>query len=828
MGSGSNQPAATTLITLPVGPTASRPYVSVNITPNASSSSRARSSSSSASTSRPTAPLRRYPDFSDLVKKMSAESTPSLRLVHPWTPLIDNEAFSKSLCISPVDGTAYVFTGTNVIYRTDNLLGQGEMRLILYAGRYNVEFSRECADGHKTKEAAFYFHGGTGSVMNMNGVIYFCESARGTIRKIEEDMVSTISGLSCSEGVEDGIADWATFKRPTHLAFAETSQTLFIWDDDRIRSLRSGIVKTLVHLNKDTAGCMAFNVLHNTLIVSYQKLAHLMELDVTQEDPHLRFAGNAPPGVESMVVLQDGSLLVSTTEDKKLIHMSQTKNHRTIVKPNQGEKTLSSSSTTDLEQLEFTTAPFVMTGQDIQLSSPGSYHLAHCVATGQLFISRSHCNNGAMWEYRDIAHRISSRLDLRLLLEPSTIPPEACGDVQIQDSCAKDQDGNMLFFAHSEVLEAALLDPDVFAEMAFVQSWNGQSPQHLLRQLYTSPSEFREFVEPTVPGAIYLVNLIRHCHSTNVSAMMPLRALKYLVLPYLQKEELFTVFRHVLSFPSPTEAVAVIGECVSFAANDFWEHTKTNEKWRHLFEARPDAYSQTMSATYSNSSDWISLLPLHDGLYNLGYVFSESVQWTSTQNPEDVTKSPPSGFFRFTITGITTDYIDVPDLFLFASWNFVRRSVAANLLEARTRVIELPSDFPPLLLLAIIRAIHGRPLGNWTHAGNHAFKYALSEGQFLDLIDAEGVTIRPFEQLISIANQGNGTRRFDPPPSVVLSRAGQASLPSGVFDNDGWIDDFDGEFMAGSDDDEIDDEESNASMDCDDGDDEEEEEEASK
>ena len=63
--------------------------------------------------------------------------------------------------------------------------------------------------------------------------------------------------------------------------------------------------------------------------------------------------------------------------------------------------------------------------------------------------------------------------------------------------------------------------------------------------------------------------------------------------------------------------------------------------------------------------------------------------------------------FVFVIEGRRDTYVLVQSWLLFVRWSYFEKVVKANMSEMRTRVVVLPSDFPPIALVIIMRLLHG-------------------------------------------------------------------------------------------------------------------------
>jgi hypothetical protein len=108
-----------------------------------------------------------------------------------------------------------------------------------------------------------------------------------------------------------------------------------------------------------------------------------------------------------------------------------------------------------------------------------------------------------------------------------------------------------------------------------------------------------------------------------------------------------------------------------------------------------------------------------------------------------------TALFRLSIDGYGQS-LDVPLSVLYAKWPYFRRMMESGLQESKNHICVLPSEFPPALLLCIVKCIFGLKTSFGGRMSKSDCIYALERGGEVGLCEA--TTLTPLDPFISLWN----------------------------------------------------------------------------
>jgi hypothetical protein len=635
------------------------------------------------------------------------------------------------------------------------------MVLIPYAGGGTPGFT----NGHRRAEALLNCGGLVGSTVAMDGTIYFCESYNRSVRKIEGNNVSVVAGDPTQEGSRDGHVLRATFSMPASIAYSETRKTIYVLDLEKgsIRAIKDGWVTTLIcgdtyfptTSSNESWSRMILSFSESRLICSGSQDTVLYEVDLTKEgEVEASPIGWTRCSIFDFVSLPDDSILATFAKGTNVIHLIPSIAHVSAeIEAEQTRRIRLHGHHQSLPAIQSELLRhqprlvFIPSGLEITSSWPSLSYLTYSHLQGDVAFAGPSGNGMSFSETKTISYW--SGLNLMPLVHDAC-PKELSGDVTFE---IWDGDYKRSYCVHSQILQAHDIDPTEFSECMSLSGCDAQCVQQLLQILYMTPFEWFNTLSPTLQTAISVIQLHQTCIKFGFPTYVPERALEVFILPFLPMVQLSLLFQTAIHTNDPL--LDLLARSLIPHYIDFVDYTKTAPEWSLILEAEKACQLVLPLGSPYHPFEETKTAPIPLKLLELGIILGSCIEWR--RRTEETLPLP--NFFRFVIAG-TDLQMDVPYLFLYGGWSYFRAVVHSGLAESRTRVFELQADFPPSLLEAIMRSLHGLPLHKWIQERPEIWLYAIEHGPLYGLTSTEtNDIVAPFHSLVHFARQGLVSKR---------------------------------------------------------------------
>lgn len=608
-----------------------------------------------------------------------------------WTLAKTQDISSRGIVFSP-SGELFMCSEDATLYKMDHEFNFGR-----YAG---LKGRNKDKNGHRLDEAGFCFSNYSyGIAFLPSGEMYLCESTEHRIRLISGDMVLTYTGDA--QGYVDGPIAQARFNLPTDIIYF---QGQLIVSDGRNRVLRSislhkGTVSTISLFDNEGACVpthfqfpfhLTYPVEETVFYVSDLDSDYITEINLQQKTIEKICKIRAPRTVQC---LPNGDLIINSYPNGVFYHNRNPESEPQLI--------------------------------SAELLGANIYDFAMDLPTGRLATS-SNKTRIFLDAFDQATPPLKFGIDLSPMIDRTG--DDAFFEPDLKFSLPGKDEAPSLFYLHSHILDLIFsntphgtvcaeskeneskLKDEILVKFTEISTKFGNSfTKFFFQVLYGSMSIFKaKSAQEKVPNIMMLIVAFE----IMMFDSSPLyETLKQICNRTANGKELsqWLVFAY-RSLNSHKSITSILGKSMIRISNyeamlvsAFGEIFEENEKKfvSSMGVSESDQSSSNNDQSAQNSYDNTSSgrMPLHNALLALADTELELVK-----GKYDSTVPVPASKVVFTIEGEGDNqvYLQCESSVLYFGWSWYKRLIDSKLSEARTRIVELPSDFPPQLLVLIV------------------------------------------------------------------------------------------------------------------------------
>jgi hypothetical protein len=573
----------------------------------------------------------------------------------------------RGLCASARNDTFFLACADNVLYRVGLNFG-GSRAVSRFAG---VAGDYALVDGPRLGKATFDFRTSNykkfprvGLVESKNGTLWI--SMPSCIRQIIDNEVTTVAG-NATEGYRDGGASAAQFHFPSSLAYSESSSTLFICDTGNhcIRSLHDGIVSTLIGATNGQItqlrgyfipSQISLSLDERQLYVTGRTAFLVMKLPLGTVDELFDLDTSAC----SHLILPDKSILAAYKEKKELVRLMPSR--------------LSSLCSNERTSFDHPDMIFNCTPELYDCNMRGVEIAIQCDSDGLVLVP-SHPFWSAIFCPLDLSPLLDSHAFSDL---PIIVNPESSTE----------------FHLHSFVLDSWGLKFERLKDLLEKSTFGKDDLELFVHLLYSDWDKDETHDIITIFRCTFMFLQL------GIRGLLPFfrKGLEY--LRNLSGEQICALLLDIWTFCDQNAILTdIVMPYVGPHADIFF--SKASE-WTSVFNFNPTALF-SLVGRISKESIKPTLPCITWALFPPAVKARQLCHDLDWIEPFGEQITP--GCFRISISR-RTSVLEVRMEILYSGWSYFRRMVIVGGQEVTNRHIELPSDFPPQLLFALIRSLH--------------------------------------------------------------------------------------------------------------------------
>jgi hypothetical protein len=629
---------------------------------------------------------------------------------------IDLPAVARTIASSPFSSSYLIACSNHVIYRLDGHQGEPSRTITPFAGQLEQV---GCQNGHKLDHATFNLGLLTGLCISQSGTVYVSEGTPCIIRQIIGDMVSLLAGTG-SRGNQDGPATTtATFNRPYSIAFCESNSTLYVADSHNhtIRAVCNGMVSTLAG---SSCGLQDGGFLDS-------KFYHPYHISISPNESHLYVSDWLNRSLRKLdleskttstiirlgqrsvcnVILPNGDLLATCDDFNASNRGTITSRNSFFERDDLIER--DTSLILHVEQSGASTPELTSNGDFDLQPVPVEYPGIIKSSIGTIDDWNGSGQKITINAFHPELAIVSSSSNHKLLLLDATTMPFWTNRKSPYDLSVLLQDNAPLsdlhvinrlsgyeFHLHSAIINAYFINVSRF-KMALENSQISKDAlKYFVESLYSDQSSFFCSLTPNIDNATTLSHCIRLYNGLGIRTTVPMQVMKSRILPRLSGEELCELLLSMwntggqhhditeMLIPLVRPHIALL-----MSEEPHPNQAEILDRIDGKLARRPSILVLPPQATPSS--------PLAALMRALG----DAVDWKSRNAPL------VPGFHRLSIPGHEL-VLDAPTFILSSKWPYTRRMITSTTLEDDSnRICEFPAEFPPELLLGILKIIHG-------------------------------------------------------------------------------------------------------------------------
>jgi hypothetical protein len=297
------------------------------------------------------------------------------------------------------------------------------------------------------------------------------------------------------------------------------------------------------------------------------------------------------------------------------------------------------------------------------------------------------------------------------------------------------------------VCNAFTKDKRLFKSIIENSLMSAEALEFCLKTLYSgSPSDVCESLDPTLQNAKMLCHCLIFYKSLDIDPLLGPTVGLMEILSFLDGDDLCALIKYI--WKDCARHSDLMEMVTPFLRNHSDLFASQALEWVPLITADPVGYARLVQQiTILSASQFtptpptipptMPRSPLSLAIWKRG----ESI---SVGKKSD---EPSHGTFRLSIAE-QEFVLDINALVLYAGWSYFRQLIHSGMTESRNNHCEFPSDFPPQLLICIVRALHGINANLKILMTPSECMYALANGARFGLVEIESK--QPYQLFIPL------------------------------------------------------------------------------